>query len=267
MKTGYHAVYEKDFFDGIDAAQRNGFDFAQFDLGVPRFFLDDLSSAQLQKIKSYAEHRQVQITFHAPGDNVSLCSDYPIIRAGILGEFKLILEKAEELGARHVTFHTGAHPRFRKSGTKACNFYVGHYAQILYENLKCLTDHCGGVLVCAENLGWDANRRGVLQRLMDEGRPLFLTLDTGKLYDGNFKLMREDYAFFLQNKNRIREMHIHDRNREFGGHETVGTGCVDFQLMQRFYGDQVYVNFEVRPVDAARESRENLLRIWERGTA
>jgi len=49
MKTGYHAVYENNFFEAID----------------------------------YAKNKSVDITFHAPGDNVSLFCDYPLIRDGI----------------------------------------------------------------------------------------------------------------------------------------------------------------------------------------
>jgi len=261
MTAGYHAVYAKDYFEGIDAAKVNGFDFAQFDLGVPRFFLNELSDDQLREIRAYARDRQVGITFHAPGDNVSLCCDYPLIRKGILGEYKLILDKAGKLDARHVTFHAGAYPKFRNSGEKTSDFYAGHYAQILYENLKCLLDSSGDVLICVENFGWDEIKRGAIQRLMDERNPLYLTLDTGKLYGGNFELIQEDYAFFLRNKEYIREMHIHDSNG-YGSHEIVGTGCVDFALMQKFYSKNVYLNFEIRPVEAARISRERLLQIW-----
>ena len=41
MKTRYHAVYPSNFYKGIDDACKNGFDFVQFDLGVPRFFVDN----------------------------------------------------------------------------------------------------------------------------------------------------------------------------------------------------------------------------------
>ena len=84
MKTGYNAVYAKDFCDGIGAAVKNRFDFVQFKLGVPELFLDRISIAALNDIRACAEDKGIEITFHAPGDNVSLFSDYPIIRRGIL---------------------------------------------------------------------------------------------------------------------------------------------------------------------------------------
>ncbi len=43
MITGYHAVYENNYFEGIDNAFTNGFEFVQFDLSIPKFFLDGLT--------------------------------------------------------------------------------------------------------------------------------------------------------------------------------------------------------------------------------
>lgn len=41
-------VYAKNYFDGIDSAKKNGFDFAQFDLGVQKYFLNDISGCLLK---------------------------------------------------------------------------------------------------------------------------------------------------------------------------------------------------------------------------
>lgn len=135
MKQGYHAVYCADYFAGIKAAQKAGFQFAQFDLGVPRFFLNSLSGPELLDIKGFAQHSGVEITFHSPGDNVSLFSDYPLIRQGILNEFQMLLEKANVLGARHVTFHTGGYPQFKKAATATAPS-APYYENILYGNIR-----------------------------------------------------------------------------------------------------------------------------------
>jgi sugar phosphate isomerase/epimerase len=262
MKTGYHAVYSKDYFDGIDAAKNNGFDFVQFELGVPNFFLNDLSDNELKQIRDYAKDNNIQITFHAPGDNVSLFCDYPLIRKGILDECKLILDKANILNARHLTFHAGVYSQFKKSGCKADDFYTAHYEEVLYENVKCLTDYCGNVLICIENYMFNAIIRKVTKKLINEKNPLYLTLDTAKLYSGYAEIIKEDFAFYSELKDYIREIHIHDANKEFGQHQIVGTGTVDFKFFRQFYNENVYVNFEVRPVESAKISKDNLLEIW-----
>jgi len=265
MKTGYHVIYARDFFDGIDDAQSNGFDFAQFDLGVPKFFLNDLTDSALREIRDYAADKNVQITFHAPGDNVSLFCDYSIIRGAILDEFTQILDKANTLNARHVTFHAGIYPRFRKSGTKTFDLNADHYGQVLYDNLAHLTARCGGVLVCLENYQWDGVTRQAVTRLIDDKNALYLTLDTAKLYKDRSaaELNGDDLALFVKYRDRIREMHIHDMNRDFGSHQTVGTGAVDFSMFRQFLSEQVYLNFEVRPVEAAKTSKDRLLEMWD----
>lgn len=263
MKTGYHAVYSKDFYEGIDDACKNGFDFAQFDLGVPTFFLDNLTNNELVSIRNYARDKKIEITFHSPGDNVSLICDYPLIRKGILDEFKLILDKANLLNARHITFHAGDYPQFKKSGCKIDDSYSSYYEDIFYENLKFLTDNCGEVFICMENYDLNNNKRKVIKKFIDDKLPLYLTLDTAKLYSKNSEINKQDFDFFIQNKNYIREIHIHDLNTKFGGHQIVGTGFVDFQLFKQFINENVYLNFEIRPVEAAKQSKDILSQIWK----
>ena len=188
LKTGYHSVYAETYFKGIDDAKKYSFDFAQFDLGVPAYFLNELTNDKLIGIRKYAEDNNVEITFHSPGDNTSLFSDYPLIRQGILDEFKLMLEKANIIGARHMTFHTGVYSKFKKSGEKAKLLYVEHYKTILYENLKTLIKISGNVLVCVENDSLDNVARSVIQRLIDEKGKLYLTLDIAKMYVSKNKM-------------------------------------------------------------------------------
>jgi len=263
MKTGYHAVYSKNYFDGIDDAQKNGFDFVQFDLGVPTYFLNDMSDDVLTEIRKYAESKNVQITFHAPGDNVGLFCDYPIIRKGILDEFTMILEKANKLNARHITFHAGNYSQFKKSGTKTDESNSSYYEQVLYDNLKHLTDNCGNVLVCMENFQWKEVTHSAIKRLFADGNKLYLTLDIAKLYSDvtATTIIKADYELFVQYKDYIREIHIHDMNKEFKSHQIVGTGNVDFSLAKQFFNDNVYLNFEVRPVEAAKQSKDILAQL------
>ncbi|HOP09902.1 MAG TPA: TIM barrel protein [Oscillospiraceae bacterium] len=260
MKTGYHAVYAKDYIDGIDAAKANGFDFVQFDLGVPEFFLDRLTPDDLTRIREHAEEKEIDITFHSPGDNVSLFCDYPLIRQGILDQFKRLLEKADMLNARHMTFHTGDYPRFRKAGERSDESHTVYYEAVLYENLKMLIEAAGDVLVCVENTGLNAVSRSAVRKLINDTGKLFLTLDTAKMYK-NGTLIQDDYLFFEKHELFLREMHIHDINQN-GSHEFVGSGTVDFPLFKQFVNENVWVNFEIRPVEAAKISKSKLFELW-----
>jgi len=242
---GYHAIYAADYYAGIDDAVKHGFDFVQFDLGVPQFFLNDISDTELINIRNYAELNNVRITFHAPGDNVSLFCDYPLIRKGILDEFSLILDKANKLNARHITFHTGHYPVYKKHDDIEYNFNLNYYANILYENLTYMTDRCGDVLICIENSELDELKMRVLEKANTN-----LTLDTAKFTDDTFD-------FYVEHRDRIRELHIHDKIKGFRSHQIAGSGIVDFNLFTQFINSNVYITHEVRPIEAAEISREN----------
>jgi len=257
MKTGYHAIYAKDYFQGIDDARTHNFDFAQFDLGVPEYYLDGLSPAQLREIRGYAEDNGIELTFHAPGDNVSLFADYPCVRRGNLEQFRRILEKANALKARHMTVHAGDTSAFKQSGKTDDDFlrvHAKYYEDILYENLCDVIGHAGDVLICLENYRLNEIIMRAAQRLIDEGRGLFLTLDVAK---------ERDLEFYRRNRHAIREMHIHDINPAIGrSHQTVGTGNIDFAFFKQFCGPEVYLNFEVRPVGEAAISKLALEELW-----
>ena len=251
MKSGYHAVYARNFCQGIDDARKYGFDFAQFELGVPTFFLDGLTPEDLREIRGYADSQGVEITFHAPGDNVGLLVDCPCVRKGTLEQFKLNLDRANALRARHMTVHAGVCSAFRKSGGEADD-RTEYYEQILYENLLAVLGWAGDVLVCLENYQFTPLITRVAQRLIDEGRGLCLTLDVAKPHER---------AFYEKNRRVIREMHIHDVN-ETGSHQTVGTGKLDFRAFKEFCGPEVWLNYEVRPVGEAAKSKQALEELW-----
>ena len=263
MITGYHAVYEKDFFEGIDNASTNGFEFVQFDLGIPKFFLDDLSIDDLIKIRYYAKEKEIVITFHAPGDNVSLYSDYSLIRDGILKQFKMIIEKANILEARHITIHAGDYPKFKKSGTKNDDYsliYKDYYEDILYENLKELIVSSNKTLICLENYNFNTLTINVAKKLINHSYSLFLTLDIAKMYSKKFQLDQEVFDFYKEYNCFVRELHIHDCNERFGSHQIVGTGIVNFALFKDFIQkDDTYINFEIRPLESATIAKEILI--------
>ncbi len=266
MKTGYHAVYESGYAEAIRAARENGFAFVQADLGVPTFFLDGLGAQELRDIKACASDHGVELTFHAPGDNVSLYCDYPRIRRGNQEQMKRIIEKANRLGARHITFHTGQHPGFKMAGSRTDDFarrFAAHYAGVLRENILALLPYTQDTLLCFENSGWTPQTMAVLRTLLAEGQPLWLTLDIAKAYTPSLALDEEVVEFMMEYQSAVREIHIHDRSAVYGGHQIVGDGGVDFAKFEAFlFQESVYMNFEVRPVEAAAEAKRRLMRLF-----
>jgi Sugar phosphate isomerases/epimerases len=254
MKKGYHSVFENDMYEAIDFAAENGFGFVQFDLGVPNNFLDVLSEKQLSQIGSCAADRNIEITFHGPCDNVSLFTDYPCIRKGILEQYKVILYKANILHARHLTLHTGSCPEFKKAGEEPDEYLksrADYYENVLTENAAKLSEMSGGVLLCVENDHFNWFIRNCVSKLIHAKNPVYLTLDIPKLYLNNL-FDEETYRFYQQNTHLLREAHLHDFSPEFGRHQIIGDGTIDFtKFSDLILQNDVYLNFEVRPKEAA----------------
>lgn len=264
MKCGYHAVYEYSFEEAIDFACVNGFDFVQFDLGVPTFFLDRRTDRELAALHSLAQSRHVEITFHGPCDNVSLFCDYPQISRGILDQYTSILYKANLLGARHLTIHTGKHPQFKITGSFEDEYikrFGRHYGDTLRENILSLLEKCGETMLCIENDGFTPLVMDTVGDMLGKYDNLYLTCDIPKLYTKKLILNKDVYDFMDRNKAFIREAHLHDCSKTYGRHQMIGKGKIDFSKFKDFFmQENVYWNFEIRPREAALHSMKEFIK-------
>ena len=260
MLVGYHAVFDKDYHDAIAYASDSRFDYVQFDLNIPRFYLDHLSAREVRRIRTAADDRHVGLSVHAPGDNVSLFTDYPAARDGLLRQMQHILHRANDLGARHLTVHPGLVPSFRRARETGDAYraeYAPYYRRVLSENLRWMADRSGSVVICVENFGTVDLAFEALGGLLGQGFPIHLCWDFAKSAAQNGA---ED--FFRQNAGHIREVHVHDLDLHGRSHQVVGEGTLDFRRYAEVIvrGD-VATTIEVRPREAALESRLRLSQI------
>jgi sugar phosphate isomerase/epimerase len=265
---GYHAVYERDFASAIAEAAAHGFQYVQFDLNVPRFYIDRLPRRQLVEIKSRAANSGVRIAFHAPGDNVGLFCDYPLIRRGLLDHIRRILEKANDLDARHLTVHPLQPPSFRRADTLEDGFQEEHadyFKAVFKENIAALAAAAGDVLLLAENCRLGKIAAAALTEILAERDDVFLALDWQKMHSAGPVPDGDQRDFFLAQQGRIRELHLHDMNAAGRSHLKPGQGNLDFtELFRRFYNRDQWLTVEVRPFAEAWQAREMFTEIMKR---
>ncbi len=256
---GFHAVYEKGFGEAIRLASGNGFGYVQFDLNVPRFYIDRLATRELKELRRLASDSGVSITFHAPGDYVGLFTDQPAILKGIREHFAVILGKANILGARHLVLHPLSQPSFGRADTLSDGIreeYAGYFRDILASNLAYLAERAGSVLVCVENCHFSGITMAALEKVFSARTDVFLTLDYAKMHMSGLVPDPEQYAFFVKHKSRIRELHLHDMNRGMKSHLAPGQGNLDFgNLFRDFSDENAWLTIEVRPFAMALEAR------------
>jgi len=254
MPVGLHAVYETSYISALERAAALGFDYVQFDLNVPGFYIDEISKTDISNIKRTAKREGVGITFHAPGDNIGLFTDYPEIRSGMLKHFARIMNIAEELEARHVTFHPLWPPSFKTADTHEDLFgerHFGYFKKVLTENLLAL---CEGkhVYACIENHRIDSVAMAALNDSFILSETIALTLDIPKTLTISGDLNQTLLEFYGKNLARLKEVHLHDRDEQGRTHLAPGQGLIDFSRFAEFLAiEDAWITVEVRPAELA----------------
>lgn len=269
-RRAYHVIYDDSLMDAVQYASENNWTSIVPDIGVPAFSPERISSEERAQLRNMSRNLSIGWGFHAAGDNVSLFSTYPPVRAGVLQYFKQTINLAREIstGPTNVVIHAGAPPQFKQARNQPRNFseiYRETYAQTFRENLTELIEHAfPHVKIVLENTGWTPLIREVVRQMLPTG--LKLCFDIPKLYGPGFKLIEEDWNFIQEHKGFIEVVHIHDIDPKLGSHQVVGEGVIDFERYLRFLGQlptkPQYV-FEVRPREAANESLSNIGRLLE----
>lgn len=260
MPFGYHSVYESTFEEGIRKCRELDFDYVQFDLNVPHFFIDQLSQNRLQEIRKLASDNGVAITFHAPGDYVGLTMDIGPIRRGIMEHLKKIIDVAEYLESHHVTLHPLSPPSFKRADTGENEFeeqYLDYYANILAKNLLELDAFTDSIKLGIENYKFAPSVLTGLRKVLAESKHVGLTLDIAKLHKADGKPDPAQMKFFQQYVDHIIELHLHDLRPHVGQHLKMGTGEIEWQnFMPYLQKPEQWMTIEVRPSKYAFQSVE-----------
>ncbi len=270
-RRAYHVIYDTSLAESVRYAAENDWNGIVPDLGVPIFSPEKISSNERTVLRELSRDFSIEWGFHAPGDDVSLLSTYPLIRNGIISYFKQIINLAREVstGPANVVIHAGVPPSFRKAGNHPSDgfsqLYQSVYVQVLRENLSELLTHARPqVRLVIENVNWTPLVREVIEHLIPQG--LKLCLDIPKLYGLDLKLKEADWNLFQRYKGSIEVVHIHDVIPQIGGHQVVGNGLIDFQetlaFLSKLSGKPQYV-FEVRPREEAHRSLVNIGQIMK----
>ncbi len=271
MRRAFHVIYDDSLTDSLTYASHNNWNAIVPDIGVPTFSPEKVSTEERAQLRDMSRNLSIEWGFHAPGDDVSLMSTYPPVRAGILSYFKQVINLAREIsiGPTNVVIHAGPAPRYRKAGNQPSDsFGEKHretYATTLRENLSELLEHARPhVRLVIENINWTSYVREVIEHLIPQG--LKLCLDIPKLYGPDLKIRTEDWNLFQRFKSSIEVVHIHDVIPQIGAHQVIGNGLIDFEPTLKFLNQlstkPQYV-FEVRPREEAQRSLTNFGRIMD----
>ncbi len=249
---------EESIFTALDFARKNNFSAIEVNLNVPVFFPEKYGLKEREEIRQIVNEEGLDLSFHAPED-IPLHHLHPTVRRAGLERMKECIDFARDLGGKKITFHPGDSVCFTQTDHKILlqDIYSDTFADLFRDALIEIRDYSKGKIIpCIENVGnFDHTIRQVLRELLPQG-DLYLTWDIGHSYG-----QKKNQRFFEENLQYIRNCHIHDHNG-VQDHQVIGQGKIDFIYYFNLLGklDTSFV-LEVRPVDKALLSRENLKRI------
>ena len=262
-KVGYHAVYDRDLFDALEYAHGHGFDYIVPDLTVPRFWPESLDASERRRLRRSIDDLGVSIALHAPM-GLDLSVIYPDVRRGILKRLRRCLELARDLEALWMTIHPSQPPRFSSGGGEGTYLrdHLGLYREALMEGLVAAASE--GVDIHVENDPLTPFIEDVLEEALRRLEGLYLALDVPKAQDPVKGQPEGVLEFYLRHRDRVRELHLHDRRPGGHGHDQLGLGGFELERYLSLFDGVPYYTLEVRPRENAYRSLLWLEDYWRR---
>jgi len=192
--------------------------------------LDDwnegLNKSRMKKLQEIRASRRLKLTVHSPILDMNIASSNNSFRSISIRLVMKSIEHAAEMGAELVVVHPGKHSPLEYIAPR---LHWDHNREALREII--LNGEKQGVKVAVENMPGntpclliDASE---FQCLIDEGLPLYMTLDVSH---ANTSSQLKPFLDTLSG--RIIHVHLHDNNGLNDDHMVVGKGTIDWNLVR-----------------------------------
>ena len=204
--------------------QALGLKFVELNMNLPQFQLNTVSVSQLQEI---GEEYQIFYTIHLD-ENLNFCDFNPYVAQAYRRTVAETIQLAKELGVPLLNMHLSSGVHFTLPDKKAYLFseYKEWYLKSTAEFRELCEDAIGNsqILISIENCsGFLPFQKEALEILL--ASPAFgLTFDIGH----NHGCGGRDESYILQNKERLRHMHVHDALQD-RDHLPLGEGELNIE--------------------------------------
>lgn len=241
--------------EAFEFAANHGFSHIEILMDHPFYSLKNLGYAEVIELKwSY----DLDLLIHAPATSTNFISLSDDMRKSSYEEMRKVCYFAEKCGAEVVTFHIGWNPAFISNG----NFFFDislfdkHNEKVLMNELKPFIQSCPVKLALENTIMIENGLERALNDIL-ETTDLALTLDVG-----HYNIRKN--PFFIENFNKVVNIHLHDNDGKSDQHLALGKGNVDLRMfkLDEYTG---FLTIETREENAILETRKYLSKFmgWE----
>ncbi len=246
---GFQPDVDHTIEDALIFAKENGFSHVEILMDHPRYHYENLDPLKVLELK---ELYDVEILIHASAVYTNFLSASRVMRKASYEELRRTIEFAEKIHSPLVTIHIGWNPGFITS--RGFVFREEWYERINRVALRELKEFLKNEeLVAIENtISVTGGIREALREIFEETE-VKITFDVGH-YN-----VKDGHDVFLEYKDRIVNIHLHDNRGEFDEHLPLGEGSINVKsLIPKNY--KGFLTLELRDEDAVIKSKEVLAR-------
>ena len=255
MKLGTQPdIYQKPK-EAFEFAAKNNFSHIEILMDHPYYSYENLNFAEILELKGSYD---LEILIHAPATTTNFISTSEVFRKASYQELKRTVFFAEKCGAEVITFHIGWNPGFitAKGFVFQKELYAEHNYKVLttefFSFLKTLNDP--SCLALENTIEIDEQLKKAIEFLI-HNTELSLTFDVGHYY------VKKGHELFLENFDRVKNVHLHDNNGVYDEHLALGKGIVNFNIIPKDY--EGYLTLELREKNAIIESKKYIEEVFK----
>ncbi|MEG9194846.1 MAG: sugar phosphate isomerase/epimerase [Candidatus Methanoglobus sp.] len=252
MKIGSQPDIRHDPKEAFEFITNSGFEHIEILMDHPLFSPDIMGYNELIELKwSY----DIDLLIHSPS-TMNFISTSEVMRKASYAEMQRVLHIADKAGAEVVTFHIGWNPAFINNGSFYFpkNLFDEHNERVLLRELKPFLARTEVTLALENTIEITGGLERALREILAETE-ISLTLDVG-----HYNIQK--CGIFLENFDRVVNIHLHDNNGYKDEHLALGRGNVDLSAfpLTKYEG---YITIETREEKSILETREYLIRYLE----
>ncbi|MFW6185063.1 MAG: sugar phosphate isomerase/epimerase family protein [Halobacteriota archaeon] len=248
MKLGIQPDVEHRVRGAFEFASQNGFSHVEILMDHPLFCREHLDYSEILELKGCYD---LDVLIHAPCASTNFLSTSSAMRRMSYEEMEKTVYFGERCEAEVVTFHLGWNPGFitARGFVYKPELFQEHNVKVIENEMYPFLKTYGSLLSLENTIGMDdALIRGI--EFLIQNTELNLTFDIGH-YN-----IKEGQQIFLDNFDRVVNVHLHDNDGKTDTHSSLGEGCVDLDLIPKSYHG--FFTLEVRDEKAILESKKYL---------